>query len=1320
MKNLPRTACTRLSPWILSLLSPWRGEASIGSRMTFSLSPWRGEASIGSRMTVAMGAVVLALTACGDDITEQINANVGAVETSKDLPECTKDIAGQTAFVAETHEFLGCDGKEWQTLSANMVSVGDNVCTSTSLSDGTGFEIFCNGLSIGTVKNGAKGEKGDTGAKGDKGDNGTNGTNGKDGAPGTPGANGTNGTNGRDGSGCEIRESTALTATIACGSETFTMDLTGFVDVPAECDATQYEDCTGPMDNVDLSGVSQKGPFVIGTDVIVYELENGHSLKQTGKTFGGKIEKADGTFDIKTVKLKSTFAYIVADGFYRNEVTGENSASAIKLRAFTNLQGRSSANINLVTHLEYDRISNLVIRKDYSVANAKIAAEREIFNAFHIDNSSFGAFAEDFNILQEGDGNAALLAISALLQGDRSEAQLTALLASLSVDLGDNGVWDNKKERAQVADWAMKKDLEGGLAKIRANVEGWKLSDSKAPAFEAPFRNFWMEELEVPACTRDIDGRLFATKVENSSFYAKNDSAYSEGDSSLARLICDASGTTPAWRFATDIEKDTTALSADAGEGLATYGKINTGRVYVKEKGNWRRGTQLDYDLAKSCVAGIKKHTAFSAVSTDTTWYICVDDGSKLDGYTVPTSWRKATEAEADTAQFGIPENAADSIKQGHINRGHFFVYENNGWRRGTDNDVLLGKACLNNMVGKVYQINNQFYTCTNEEKILPDGIKVTTTWRESTADEADTLGWSVPSDAKDSVKQGNIDKTRIYVYENGWRRGTDLDRVGDLGACTLGKVNKVVHLPEAKQDEDWYKCDSYKVVVGDEIQVSSAWRELSAQETDTAGINTKAAEIRKNGDFTGLILKGNLTSDNFNYYVYESGKWRRADTLEIDTYDLQNFAPLGPAADSSMMQGLSGKFYVYDSLDGAWRVETSPLDHLYDLGGCTSARSIWEFENREEMLTESEFIAGEMGPNCFKLSNGELYCVEAYPRGLVKQGKDNVYYLCVDRKWRKASDVRLATYNRRYRIDEIYDMYVFDGVNYHVEADTFRLENESEKWSREINGGRSSERCGELDSNFTIETPVGTKWVCNKGYFEWDGNPVYEFHALSDYTTIASQRGNYNIVSIGNQMWVAQNLKYIPFTHEEALPPAYGGGSREVPDVACYSYEYAEPEDNEYFGRMCDSTGGAYYSPSRMQEACERLDKASHYGSGTSFGSFHLPSSAEWKQLFDFVKNQNEIGKALKSTANWTVGNGTDDYMFAVQPAGVFGSDYYGNNGFYFGEEALFYTSDGGVVKFDHSNQVKIEGGRRDYWYSVRCVSDKTFPLPPKNPNKY
>jgi hypothetical protein len=691
----------------------------------------------------------LLLAACGDDITEQVtvNANVGAVETSKDLPECTKDIAGQTAFVSETHEFLGCDGKEWQLLSASTISVGDNVCTSTSLSDGTGFEIFCNGESIGTVKNGkdgekgadgkdgAPGEKGDTGEKGDKGDTGAKGDKGDN---GTNGTNGTNGKDGADGTGCKIQESTALTATIACGSETFTMDLTGSANASEECDPDD-EDCT-PMDDVELSGVSQKGPFVSGTDVTAYELENGKSLKQTGKTFGGKIENQDGSFNIRTVKLKSSYAYLVADGFYRNEVTGRNSAATIKLRALTNLDGRSTANINLVTHLEYDRVQRLVTKDNKSVIEAKRAAEKSLFAAFDIDNTGFKGFAEDYNILKEGDGNAALLAVSAMLQGDRDESELTALLASLSVDLGDNGVWDNEQQRTQIADWAMKANLEGRLATIRANVEGWGLSTSKAPAFEGHVTNFWMTELGVPVCTGDSEGNLFAVKKENSAYYAANDSVYTEGDSSLERLICAASGDSYAWRFATDIEKDIAAFGG-ANEGLAKRGSIDTLNVYVFEDGKWRHGTSLDSRLDASCADANKGMTDSAIVMRDTTWYICDVNDDALALATVPTAWRKATTAEADTAGFGVPAGDDPIVKNGNVNKSHYYVYEDtsgNGnyvWRYGTDldDDANLG-PCTRAKVGNVgTSVKGKWYKCVDDLSTRVEGVAVPTEWREAT-----------------------------------------------------------------------------------------------------------------------------------------------------------------------------------------------------------------------------------------------------------------------------------------------------------------------------------------------------------------------------------------------------------------------------------------------------------------------------------------------------------------------------------------------------------------------------------------------------------
>ncbi len=829
---------------------------------SLGLSSSRRRGSVHSSLALA----ALLLAACGDDITE-INANVGAIKSTDDLPACTEDIAGQTAFVKETHEFLGCDGKEWQTLSASTVSVGDNVCMSKSLSDDTGFEIFCNGESIGTVKNG------------------------KD------GANGTNGT------GCTIKESTALTATIACGSETFTMDLTGYTDQPEVCDANvSAEDCATLDSAISLSGVSQKGPFVTGTDITAYELQNGRSLKQTGKTFGGKIERADGTFDIKTVKLNSAFAYIVADGFYRNEVTGENSSAAIKLRALTNLKGRSSANINLVTHLEYDRVQYLVTRKDSSVTKAKMAAEKELFAAFGINNSGFEGLAEDLNVLKEGKGNAALLAISVLLQGDRNESELTALLAALSVDLGDNGQWDNVKQRAQIADWAMKTDLNGGLSKIRANVEGWKLAESAAPAFEGHVTNFWMKELGVDKCDSSNVGALFAVKNKNSANYAANDSAYADGDSSLVRLICAASGNSFAWRFATDIEKDVAALPAELTEGTATTGKINTGFVYVKDS-VWRRGTVLDTALRASCVAANRGTTDSLIVKHEPVWYIC-DVG---DDASVPTAWRKATTAEADTAGFGVPGEGDPIVRLGNVNKSLVYVFEdadgdgNAKWRYGTELDALPGLgACTKNNQSAVKGATTTggdtlWYTCASDKIVLVNGEQVPYVWREAQNIEVDTNGLG-HSHAVGDIAWGNVNKNLLYVYENNnWVASYNKTMDVLVGKGCVDGLNGVV-----RRGSDGV---NYTCYVRNEVDKN--WVQPYGIMLDTVG--WAAVGGWKEGDVRNGRVNSEIT------YVYQDTCWRYGTAL--DSIFATEYAGQGGSAclnkgDTTSFTYL-GKYYV-------------------------------------------------------------------------------------------------------------------------------------------------------------------------------------------------------------------------------------------------------------------------------------------------------------------------------------------------------------------------------------------------------------------------
>ena len=1111
-----------------------------------------------------IAGVALLLAACGDDITE-LNANVGAVKSSDDLPACTEDIAGQTAYIKETHEFLGCDGSEWQTLSANTVSVGENVCTSTSLSDDSGFEIFCNGESIGKVKNGKDGADGAPGAKGEPGEKGADGQKGDPGAAGKAGANGT---------GCEITESTALTATIACGSETFTMDLTGYVDVPAECDATLYEDCTGSLDNVNLGGVSQKGPFVVGADITAYELENGRSLKQTGKTFGGKIEKADGTFDIKTIKLKSTFAYIVADGFYRNEVTGEKSATSIKLRALTNLQGRTNANINLVTHLEYDRVQRLVTKDDSTVLKAKMAAEREIFAAFGIDNSGFKGFAEDFNILEEGDGNAALLAISVMLQGDRTEAELSTLLASLSVDLGDNGEWDNLRERAQVADWAMKKTLsKEGLAAIRANVEGWKLGSDKAPAFEKHVTHFWQQELDVGECSETNKNAIKAIGNKYSTYYAQKDSVASEGDQSAERLICAADGDAFAWRFATDIEKNTAAVG-EPSEGMAKQGFIDTLNVYVYEDGKWRAGTGLDIKLG-SCVAsnlGTMKNAGTNHVDA---WYVCDEH---------PTAWREATTAEADTAGFGVPGEGESIVKIGNVNKSLYYVYDDTSgkgdyvWRYGTKLDIAAGLGpCVSARLNELARLkdvegSNGWYVCVDDEYEMVEGYRIPTVWRKANNFEMDTRNLSA-TDPVGTYAQGDVNENLFYVKEAyGWRPATDLEK-DSLKACTSEQEGRIAQ-SSAKSRESWFKCTNENSTVIDTFRVAYTWRKATDLEKDTYGWATA-----NDGDFRNGSVNDNLT------YVFEDGKWRQGTRMD----SILHKGCVMNRKDTLIQQSalLWYKCFADTADDLTWtmawhRIADTELDEAYwnyykkDIGRIlegpfSKKKVVWDKGAfREPNETELAWGKGCVSDMYAGTENG--YAVDTLSNGLA--------YTCSASGWSKTGTFRDTRDSKIYKGVKIKNQtWMAENLNYaytngtsgssfslsgigpaHLDSSSFCLLNNPSYcntygrlyvWSAAMDSagvieGNTANGCGYDDLICTAELPV--RGVCPEGWHlpssaEWNtlinnvgGTDVagYNLKATSGWYTNEAASDAYSFSALPSEGLANKNAIGInPYTAE-------------------------------------------------------------------------------------------------------------------------------------------------------------------------------------------
>jgi hypothetical protein len=189
----------------------------------------------------------------------------------------------------------------------------------------------------------------------------------------------------------------------------------------------------------DVTGHAQKGPFINGSSVTIFDLRE--DLSATGKSYNAQITDNKGTFELDNVELSSDYASLRIDGFYFNEVLGEQSAAQITLYALADISDGGNVNVNLLTHLEKSRVEYLM-KNGESFSSAKIQAQKEILAIFNIEKSGLRN-SEELDISEAGEDNGILLAISAILQGYRQESQLTELLSNIINDLREDGQLNN-------------------------------------------------------------------------------------------------------------------------------------------------------------------------------------------------------------------------------------------------------------------------------------------------------------------------------------------------------------------------------------------------------------------------------------------------------------------------------------------------------------------------------------------------------------------------------------------------------------------------------------------------------------------------------------------------------------------------------------------------------------------------------------------------------------------------------------------------------------------------------------------------------------
>lgn len=202
------------------------------------------------------------------------------------------------------------------------------------------------------------------------------------------------------------------------------------------CSEQDIDTLTPDTFKTHIEGFAQKGPFISGSSVTVFDLDQ--DLSPSGKTYFSQISDNRGSFELNDIELSSNLVFLKADGFYFNEITGKESDAQISLLALSDITNQENININILTTLEKARVEYLVANGQ-TFSESKEQAQNEILSAFGIQKNEL-VLSEELDISRNSDDNAILLAISSIVQGFRTESQLTELIFNLGNDLKEDGI----------------------------------------------------------------------------------------------------------------------------------------------------------------------------------------------------------------------------------------------------------------------------------------------------------------------------------------------------------------------------------------------------------------------------------------------------------------------------------------------------------------------------------------------------------------------------------------------------------------------------------------------------------------------------------------------------------------------------------------------------------------------------------------------------------------------------------------------------------------------------------------------------------------
>lgn len=500
----------------------------------------------------SLSAAALLFVACGDDSstgsnTENKDSYATKVESIYDLGKCSSDRKGDVVYVEDEDSDYLCVNDDWK-------NIGKSESSSSKTGDKEDGKPSANDKSSSSANDGSSGsQKDDATTENPESSNGSSPDKAESTDSKNPGSNDTadSGSSDAPESSSSIQESSSSI-------------------VPSDKVVENVA-----ITKMTFTGVAEKGPYMSGTTIKLSELDD--EMDPTGTTFDWEVTSDLGAYTSTKVTLKSQYALLQANGYYYNENTAKTTANQVSLKSLIDLNGRTSANINILGHLAYKRTVNLFVEsgKFKNIPAAKSQAEKEVLAAFGwpTNNHAF----EDLSIFGTYEDDAKLLAASILLQEGLSDVDMTSRLTVLATDFEEDGLWSDSAAKVKAADWAM--DTTRKFSKTRTQLE--ELGGS-VPNFEKYISLFVGNVYGIGVCNGERDGE----KIKMTNAYSNN----------LGKIYACDDGK---WRYPTTSENRVgkTCTASQKGTFASLFDAYDRETEYVCDggNGNWRVSTVYDH-----------------------------------------------------------------------------------------------------------------------------------------------------------------------------------------------------------------------------------------------------------------------------------------------------------------------------------------------------------------------------------------------------------------------------------------------------------------------------------------------------------------------------------------------------------------------------------------------------------------------------------------------------------------------------------------------------------------------------------------------------